>query len=217
MTDVPRLNEANQWPSALKPVSFDTTPEPPAFVKFDKIPRLNRPFAITEKIDGANGQVHVYGSTVQAGSRNRWITPGKTSDNFGFAAWVAEHERELAEGLGDGTHYGEWYGQGIQRGYGMTERRFALFNCDRWSDPLVRPACCDVVPLLARASDLFDLAQKVPWSLTKLERDGSQAVPGFYKAEGIVIFSYAARQLWKVTLDNDSMSKGEAENLGLAA
>ena len=51
--------------------------------------------------------------------------------------------------LGVGQHFGEWWGFGIQRGYGLHERRFSLFNTGRWSDPAVRPACCGVVPVLA--------------------------------------------------------------------
>lgn len=117
------------------------------FVPFPKLSRLFRETIITEKIDGTNAQVWVQeDGTVIAGSRTRWITP--ESDNFGFAAWVRDHEAELRDGLGVGHHFGEWWGKGIQSGYGLDHRRFSLFNVSRWADSAVRPACCGVVPTL---------------------------------------------------------------------
>ncbi|HLE80817.1 MAG TPA: RNA ligase family protein, partial [Dehalococcoidia bacterium] len=99
------------------------------FQEFGKIYRLSRDCIITEKIDGTNAQVVVLeDGRVLAGSRNRWITP--EADNFGFARWVKEHEEELRS-LGPGRHYGEWWGSGIQRGYGLKEKRFSLFNVSR--------------------------------------------------------------------------------------
>jgi hypothetical protein len=86
---------------------------------------------VTEKLDGTNAQVHITDDgRIFAGSRNRWITPD--ADNFGFARWVAEHEEEL-RALGPGSHYGEWWGSGIQRRYGLDEKRFSLFNVGRWT------------------------------------------------------------------------------------
>jgi hypothetical protein len=100
------------------------------FVPFNKMPRLNRSCIVTEKIDGSNGCVVVLpDGTVKAGSRTRWVTPAQ--DNYGFAAWVLEHEAEL-RGLGVGRHFGEWWGRGINRGYGLEDRRFSLFNVSRW-------------------------------------------------------------------------------------
>src|SRR5690242_770744 len=61
------------------------------FQAWPKIPRLFRRFIITEKIDGTNAAVVVTeDGEVLAQSRTRFITPD--SDNFGFAAWVKEHE-----------------------------------------------------------------------------------------------------------------------------
>lgn len=119
----------------------------PEFAPFPKISRLFRPFVVTEKIDGTNASVHVLeDGRVLAASRTRWITP--EADNHGFARWVEEHEEELRVGLGVGSHYGEWWGSGIQRRYGLKEKRFSLFNTARWGDDAVRPACCHVVPVL---------------------------------------------------------------------
>lgn len=174
------------------------------FKAFPKIPRLNREVIITEKIDGTNACVVVGEDlSVFAQSRSRIIVPG--NDNFGFATWVAQNEPELRK-LGPGYHYGEWWGVGIQRGYALSERRFSLFNIHKWGDPLTRPECCDVVPLLASgllSSGVVDRA------LADLRRDGSRAAPGYTNPEGVVIFHTAGGHLFKVLLENDEGYKGE--------
>jgi RNA ligase. len=190
---------------------IDMTNLPP-FEAFAKIPRLKRHMVITEKLDGTNAQVYISEDkqTVLAGSRNRWlaVTDDKRDDNYDFAAWVKNHRDELVEGLGPGRHYGEWYGMGINRRYGLSERRFALFNVSRWKADNPPPKCCSVVPLLYSGS-FGDGA--VAEQLDRLRTYGSAAVPGFMKPEGIVIFHAAAGGLFKVTLENDEMAKGNAE------
>jgi hypothetical protein len=167
------------------------------FVGFPKIHRLSRPMIVTEKIDGTNAQIVIdEEGVVRAGSRKRWIVPG--DDNFGFARWVAEHEEELREGLGVGQHFGEWWGQGIQRGYGLTEKRFSLFNVSRWGEE--RPACCHVVPVLVEAPFSVDV---VNVALETLLAQGSFAAPGFMDPEGVVVFHAASNTLFKKTLHND--------------
>ena len=202
----------------------------PIFESFPKIPRYNRAVTITEKIDGTNAQIHIreapgQGSELpvgglditvmldaahycymRAGSRNRWISPG--DDNFGFARWVHANALELAK-LGPGTHYGEWWGSGIQRGYGLVdgEKRFSLFNSARWGahNPNT-PACCSVVPVLATAVTSSVLSEL----LDELRLTGSFAAPGFMKPEGVVIYHSASRQSYKVLLENDDVAKGTA-------
>jgi hypothetical protein len=189
------------------------------FESFPSIRRLTRECVVTEKIDGCNVQV-VFpedGSATLVGSRNRWITPGKTTDQFGFAQWVKDHEEELRTGLGLGKHYGEWWGASIQRKYGLKEKRFSLFNVRRWGDdpeirdPLAtpRPACCSAVPVLWKG--VFDTVQ-IDVVLSELKRNGSVAAPGFMQPEGIVVFHTAASVLFKKTLDGDGhkgAGKGE--------
>lgn len=171
------------------------------FVEFQKIPRYSREMVVTEKIDGTNAQVVVTEEgLVLAGSRSRFITP--EADNFGFAAWVRAHEEEL-RGLGVGRHFGEWWGSGIQRGYGLKERRFSLFNVSRWG--VERPACCHCVPVLFRGT--FGDAGVLS-SLELLRSAGSQAAPGFMKPEGIVIFHVAGNLMFKKTLEKDEEPKG---------
>lgn len=172
------------------------------FRKFDKIARLTREMIITEKIDGTNGLIAIgEDGEFQVGSRNQWITPEK--DNAGFARWAYEHKDELM-GLGAGFHYGEWWGVGIQRGYGLKEKRFSLFNTSRWSGDGVRPACCHVVPVLY--TGIFD-THEVDYALYVLERKGSKAAPGFMCPEGVVIYHVAGNVYFKKTIVGDEQPK----------
>jgi hypothetical protein len=177
----------------------------PEFQPFGKIARLSRECVITEKIDGTNGLVYVNLDTgsVLAGSRNRWLVPGKT-DNFGFASWVMAHAADLAR-LGHGYHYGEWWGVGIGRGYGLFERRFSLFHVAKDG---VKPACCAVVPQLYVG--LFE-TDAVGLVIDMLRASGSRAAPGFMAPEGVVVYHKAAGTAFKVTLEHDDEAKGRQE------
>ena len=196
------------------------------FEAFPKIARLSREVVITEKLDGTNSQVFIrpkdtnvfeFGFDIQveidgvpflmrAGSRNRWLSNDSKGDNFGFAKWVHVNAHELVK-LGPGRHFGEWYGQGIQRGYGLDHRRFALFNVSRWADDDVRPSCCHVVPTLYRG-EFSTFA--VEDALAELDECGSAAVPGFMEPEGIIIYHTAANVLFKKTLEDDAAGKAQA-------
>lgn len=173
------------------------------FVEFPKMPRLSREIIVTEKIDGTNAQVHITDDgRILAGSRTRWITP--EADNFGFAAWVRDNSADLLT-LGPGSHFGEWWGAGIQRRYGLTEKRFSLFNVGRWGE--LRPACCHVVPVLYRGN--FDTAA-IEECLNRLRAEGSVAAPGFMNPEGVVVFHLAGRVGFKKTLHKDELPKALA-------
>lgn len=177
----------------------------PDFVGFPKIARLSREIIVTEKIDGSNGVVYISDDgDVLAGSRTQWLI---ASDNFGFAKWVQEHKDELRL-LGPGHHYGEWWGSGIQRGYGLPkgERRFSLFNTAKWSDSATRPACCHVVPILYRGP--FFTTQ-IEAQLELLVQIGSAAAPGFMKPEGIVVFHPQGNVGFKKTIEKDEEWKGK--------
>ena len=174
------------------------------FLEFRKIPRLSRECVITEKIDGTNGCIYIgEDGEFLVGSRSRWITP--EADNHGFARWAYEHKDELL-GLGIGRHHGEWWGCGIQRNYGMKEKRFSLFNVSIWGDDAIRPACCHVVPVLFRG--LFD-TYVVDRCIEKLVAQGSIASPGFHKPEGIVVYHVAAGAYFKKTIEKDAERKGQ--------
>lgn len=195
------------------------------FEAFPKIPRLKKEVVVTEKIDGTNAQIALFevkseedrtrafldpkclivfpgafdGDSAMAlyvGSRNRWLT--RHEDNFGFCNWVLDRSEEIVK-LGPGRHFGEWYGKGIQRGYGLDEKRFALFNVARWnSENPNRPSCCEVVPLIARGDDI-----SIEMVMSRLQTGGSIAVPGFMNPEGIVVYHTASRQMYKRTFEQD--------------
>lgn len=172
------------------------------FEPFPKISRLSREIIVTEKIDGTNAQIYITDDNqILAGSRSRWLYPGKSTDNFGFAGWVEAHKEELLQ-LGPGRHFGEWWGSGIQRGYGLKEKRFSLFNTDRWRES--RPECCFVVPTLYRG--IFS-TQVIDEIIESLRAFGSQAEPGFTSPEGVVIFHTASGHLYKKTLVGDDSPK----------
>jgi len=178
------------------------------FVPFHKIPRLSREVVITEKIDGTNASVHIgEDGSFRVASRTRWITP--EDDNFGFAKWAYANRDELMS-LGVGSHFGEWWGQGIQRAYSQTRKRFSLFNVHRWSDEAgARPACCDVVPVLYEGQlEDHGVMTGVNLSLLRLQAMGSMAAPGFMRPEGIIIFHKQSGHLFKKTLEKDAEPKG---------
>jgi len=180
----------------------------PEFKAFSKISRLSREIIITEKIDGSNGIICIdEAMNIYAGSRKKWLWESGQdeihNDNMGFGRWVKDNQEELKK-LGPGFHYGEWWGLGIQRNYGLKEKHFSLFNTSRWADVSLRPKCCDVVPVLYQGLCNTISIDQV---LTRLSNTGSVAAPGFMKPEGIVIYHTASRTMFKKTIENDEKGK----------
>lgn len=183
------------------------------FVEFPKIPRLNRDIVITEKIDGTNAAVVISDddSEIGAQSRSRAITP--ENDNYGFAKWV-QANKDLLLRLGPGHHYGEWWGQGIQRNYGLTEKRFSLFNVHRWADIAnweeAKKIGLGVVPKLYEGPWLTGEDVFAPsYIIDILAEGGSSAAPGFMNPEGIIVFHKAGGHLFKATVEKDDEWKGK--------
>jgi hypothetical protein len=182
------------------------------FQKWPKIPRIeNEKFHVTEKIDGTNSCIVIQKFDnldivalnpieyfevdfvtcvgVWAQSRTRLITPD--DDNFGFAKWVEKNAEQLIEDLGVGYHYGEWWGQGINRGYGLDHKRFSLFN------PTKHSSICHNIPEILTTDIMpndFNLKDM-------LREHGSYVVPGYMRPEGVIIYAEAAKSYWKVILD----------------
>lgn len=178
----------------------------PEFVEWGKIYRLFRPVIVTEKIDGTNAAIGVTDDgEVYAQSRKKIITPGKQTDNFGFAAFVAERADAIREKLGPGLHFGEWYGKGIQRGYGLDERRFALFNVKRWEGVWDLPDGVGTVPLLYEG-DFSE--ERVRNAVDRMRHLGS-LLPGAegFKAEGVVVYHVPANTAFKVLVEGDELPK----------
>lgn len=192
------------------------------FQAWPKTPRLLRDVVVTEKIDGTNACVIVeplgsdesdhhlaiagyqhsetgeFWYQLGAQSRKRLLT--LEQDNAGFARWVRENAETIANELGPGRHYGEWWGQGIQRGYGLTEKRFSLFNTAKWSTVEFTTPGLGVVPTIYEGE--FNQA-KIEACLVDLQWNGSHAAPGFDHPEGICVFHTQSRQVYKITLDGD--------------
>lgn len=208
------------------------------FKEFGKIPRLNRQMVITEKIDGTNGAIvimpisHINGITNEDGtvtlydhdqrmlikrsgdhlvfaqSRSRYIDT--EYDNFGFAEWIHNNADALVDTLGSGHHFGEWWGHGIQRGYGLPkgEKRFSLFNTSRWNEENTASVPgLGVVPVLHKGPfDTHVINDKVQW----LKENGSLAAPGFMRPEGVIAFHVAGDLMFKVTCEKDEQHKWQS-------
>lgn len=191
------------------------------FRNYGKIPRwVNEHVWISEKLDGTNSCVVVEDVTgkvwsadnlppnavawmeydyacyaVYAQSRSRFLLPGKGTDNFGFANYVQENAVGLVKTLGVGYSYGEYYGSGIQSGYGLVngERHFALFPTARhtmWSDDYEKYT---EVPGLEIAPELYEgpfgEGNCIEDCLNLLRENGSfaQSAKGFARPEGVVV------------------------------
>lgn len=177
------------------------------FEKFPSVPRLYRECIITEKIDGTNAQI-LFDSegSILCGSRRRIITPD--DDNYGFAAWAYERRDELFKLLGEGRHFGEWWGAGIQRRYGMDTKRFSLFNTQRWKGLEKKEIVegLSVVPVLYKGVFHVDAVDDTMFDLWDT---GSKASPGFMNPEGVMLFHIAAQQMFKTTFEHDKDGKPE--------
>lgn len=200
------------------------------FVKFPSLTRFSHDWVITEKIDGTNACVLILPRDADddgfvavsitkdfklyAQSRNNLIYPDQ--DNAGFAGWVKNNTAALAEILGEGRHFGEWCGAGIQRRYGLPNKKFALFNTHRWRDLSGHPdggllnGQLTVVPVLAEGY-MDNPGQVALDCMNKLKEQGSAFAPGFMDPEGVVMRHNPSGTVFKKTFDYDEQGKW-AEN-----
>lgn len=191
----------------------------PEFRRFPKISRLASPVVVTEKIDGTNGVVHVTDEgEVLAGSRTQWLV---YSDNYGFGRWVGDNADDLAAMLGPGTHYGEWFGRGIQRGYGLAEKRFYLFQtgryraalypdteppadgCETFEPIAMKGGAIGLVPVIFTAVEFMpehveQIADAVRLLGSRIRTAEDQQ---YDRPEGFVVFFEHNRTVFKVVLD----------------
>lgn len=210
------------------------------FKSWGSTPRFHKGLHITEKINGTNAGVSVQGVSkdespefvkdgivvagvdcdwiVRAQSRKRIITPG--DDNFGFAAWVWDNAEGLANLLGFGYHYGEWYGEGIQKNpLAVKGRWWALFNTWHWGRPenLNRLRMVDI-PGLTTVPVLHDEQRDgpadfstIPKILNDLTNWGSLADGSAPEGEpeGIIVWQRETQQRYKILLREDDKHKWE--------
>lgn len=166
------------------------------FKEWPKIPRgAGETITITEKIDGTNACIVIEnGEIVGVQSRTRFITP--EDDNYGFARYVRDNAEELKK-LGDGYHYGEWAGEGIQKNHhNIVGRKLFLFNSDRWRDGRQeRPAGVECVPILYEGPVDDAIADAMNELWLKAQNEG-------YHPEGIVVWYHKTRRYEKYTFEN---------------
>lgn len=177
------------------------------FIAWPKIARMNRRIVVTEKIDGTNAAIMITNEgDFFCQSRTRIIEPGKT-DNAGFALWAHANQDSLMADLGPGRHFGEWWGSGIQRGYGLPkgQKIFSLFNTSRWQAPVFQTDNLSVVPVLY--DGLFSQLA-IENALSLLRDVGSVAAPAYMRPEGVVIFHDAGNAMYKILIEGDEIPKG---------
>lgn len=226
---------------------MDDNPFVYTYPGFGKVARLRREVKVTEKIDGTNGLIELAdlghideapfelgyheptGSAnvmdrdtgqvyhIRAGSRNRWLKKTKQDDNYGFAAWVHENAETLVK-LGPGNHYGEWFGRGIQRGYGLSQKYFALFNEKKFGEFILaghQLETLTAVPTLAEdvfsdalidgaLADLAGYGSVIAWVL-----GGTLNAP----AEGVIVQHSQNLVRFKVLLEHDDIPKAQVQQL----
>lgn len=158
------------------------------FKSFDKILHVGKMYmSITQKIHGSNAQIFIYRDEngeldLKTGSRTRWIIPG--DDNYGFAKFIYENKEQFISALGEGRHFGEWAGPGINSGEGLTEKTLILFNWRRWKDNPELPKNVTTLPVLYSGKLTFEA---IDITMENLRLNGSRLVEDYMKPEGIVI------------------------------
>lgn len=206
------------------------------FERFPSLTRFSHGWTITEKLDGTNAAVVIVsfldsadavyadravakvGDTyVFAQSRSKLITPGKSTDNHGFAQFVKDNAEEFVAKLGEGRHFGEWVGKGVnKRHYNLPDKRFALFNVGRWEDADL-PERVTTVPTIVKNAYLDNPGEVAIEAMNGLRIMGSHFGPrddhgfGFGNPEGVVMYHHPSNTAFKKTFDYDEMGKW-AEN-----
>lgn len=193
------------------------------FIKWPSTPRFHKGMTIAEKINGTNACVRILDGKVTAQSRKRIITP--ESDNFGFASWVYENAGALTDVLGYGVHFGEWFGEGIQKNpLGIEGKRFALFSPWKFNDTekerIQESGLVEFVPILFEGQADY---MTIPNVIEDLIYTGSRVVGAAQKfapairrahdAEGIIVWHRETQQKYKILLDNDAIHKSQTSTI----
>lgn len=200
------------------------------FEKFPSLTRFSHGWTVTEKLDGTNGailiehesqvpeefrgQALLKTNAIQptylfAQSRNRMLS--LEQDNHGFARFVHDNAEALVAALGEGRHFGEWVGKGVnKRHYNLDQKVFALFNTHRWAGLNALDGRLRCVPVLAEGY-MGEPGAYFDQIMGELKEDGSGFAPGYLDPEGIVMRHGPSGTLFKKTFDYDEKGKW-AEN-----
>lgn len=158
------------------------------FVEFNKIENFDKlTMVITQKIHGTCAQILIKKTDLgefifKVGSKNRWLS--EENDNYGFCAWCNKNKEILIEFLGEGRHYGEWCGPGINSGEGLKERTLVLFAWYNNTKEIPLPNI-KFVPVLQERTYFSVL--KISDVMYDLKENGSRLVEGYMNPEGVVI------------------------------
>jgi len=189
------------------------------FKKYPKIyKKHNVRMSITQKIHGSNAQIIINNIgddqnpiyDVKAGSRSRVLYLG--DDNFGFARFVNDNKLELAMFFGEGIHYGEWAGKGINSSEGLDDKYFVSFEWYLFKDNVLPPSHVMKVPVLYDGNVDFN---KINDCMDDLKTNGSKLVKGFMRPEGVVVD--VGEQKLKYVFDNEETKwqKNKGINKGI--
>lgn len=166
---------------------------------FPSIERLENIYCvISEKIDGTNGLIEINETNVRFGSRNRYIS--FSDDNAGFANFFRHYEarfEDVAKDIitkepesSDESYplriYGEWFGCGIQRGYGLKDKFFMPFSFF-YGEKLIEYQVPNVITPNIMYTGKFSM-EVVNTCMQQLKLNGSGVVKDYKQPEGIVIF-----------------------------
>ena len=185
---------------------------------FPSIERLENIYCIiSEKIDGTNSLIEINETNVRFGSRNRYIS--FSDDNAGFANFFKDYEARFEDAAKDITTdesyplriYGEWFGCGIQRGYGLKDKFFMPFN-SFYSEKLIEYQVPNVIAPNIMYTGKFSM-EVVDTCMQQLKLNGSGVVKDYKQPEGIVIFFPKYNFRLKETFDGakwkDALPKSE--------
>lgn len=168
-----------------------------SYPSFPSIERLENLYChITEKVDGTNGLIELYDSSIEGvlfGSRNRYISAN--DDNMGFVSFFKNYTNQL----GTLTNYieeekliypiriyGEWFGKGIQRGYNLEAKFFMPFN-EYLAIKMIDAGIPHIKMPVTLYSGKFSV-EILEGCMNKLKDEGSQVVPGYNRPEGVVVY-----------------------------
>ena len=184
------------------------------YPKYPSIERFENIYSvISEKVDGTNGLMEIHEvfpkpdsdvtHVVTFGSRNKWIDVH--SDNAGFANFFTPHIDKIvrvpeilkANAVNELDNrnkacnmpiriYGEWFGQSIQRTYGLKQKLFMPFHT-LLAKALIEAGVPNIIEPFIFYTGKFDKSISDGFMDT-LKTHGSCVVPGYFQAEGIVVY-----------------------------
>ena len=173
------------------------------FKPWPKLGRVNKEtITITEKIDGTNAAIIVEnGKLVGTQSRSRLLSD--TEDNHGFHKWAMKNADVFAQ-LGDGHHFGEWAGKGINKNrMGLDGKKFFLFAW--YAETKIEHPEIEYVEVLFQGPRSED---NIITTFNRLYAFGYMGEDGVwvenkrtYTPEGIVIYYHNSKHMEKMTID----------------